>query len=86
MKLQCLVSSPVPGKYNCQFDFAPFPPVQVIEGETTDVSEECAAALVATGNFARLNEFDALVPPAPAQPAEAPPAPAQVPAAKKRKG
>lgn len=53
MNLSCNIPSPVPGKYNCEFDFAPFGVVRVVDGRVLGVSDECAAALVALGYYAR---------------------------------
>jgi len=43
----------MPGKYNCEFDLAPFGLVRVVDGRVLGVSDECAAALVALGYYAR---------------------------------
>lgn len=56
MKVECLTKSRYPGKYNNEFDFAKFGTVRVVEG-IADVTDECAKALVATGNFVRVEEF-----------------------------
>jgi len=53
VNLTCNIPSPVPGKYNCEFDFAPFGVVRVVDGRVLGVSDECAAALVALGYYAR---------------------------------
>lgn len=53
MNLTCNIPSPVPGKYNCEFDFAPFGVVRVVDGRVLGASDECAAALVALGYYAR---------------------------------
>ncbi len=66
MNLSCNISSPVPGKYNCEFDFAPFGVVQVVDGMVLGVSDECAAALVALGYYARVESL--FEPVAPARP------------------
>ena len=57
MNLSCNIPSPVPGKYNCEFDFAPFGVVRVVDGMVLGVSDECAAALVALGYYARVESL-----------------------------
>ena len=57
MNLSCNIPSPVPGKYNCEFDFAPFGVVRVVDGMVLSVSDECAAALVALGYYARVESL-----------------------------
>ena len=57
MNLSCNIPSPVPGKYNCEFDFAPFGVVRVVDGMVLDASDECAAALVALGYYARVESL-----------------------------
>ena len=57
MNLSCNIPSPVPGNYNCEFDFAPFGVVRVVDGMVLDASDECAAALVALGYYARVESL-----------------------------
>ena len=57
MNLSCNIPSPVPGKYNCEFDFAPFGVVRVVDGMVLGASDECAAALVALGYYARVESL-----------------------------